>query len=125
MMAGFLIAAITYYPIFLGLTHYGNPDLELAMANSPVVLIANAKDCAFQFVPTELKEHIKFTSSCDMIKSVLNQRSVTYRLEDTNGGNRVSVKIGNVTINGPYGDNIEVDFFICTYTIYWEQICTV
>jgi hypothetical protein len=107
-MFGCLIAAITYYPIFWGLTHFGNPDLEIAMANSPVTVIANSRECAFQFVPSELKAHIKFTSSCDMIKNLLNQRSVTYTNEDSNGGSRVIVKIGNETIYGPDVSNLTV-----------------
>src|SRR5476649_287249 len=35
MMAGFAIAAVTYFPIFQGLTHYANPKLEAALAASP------------------------------------------------------------------------------------------
>lgn len=38
MMAGCLLAALTYYPIFKGLTHYGNPDLETAMESRPIVI---------------------------------------------------------------------------------------
>ena len=32
MMAGFALAAITYFPIFQGLTHFANPKLEAALA---------------------------------------------------------------------------------------------
>ena len=35
-MAGCLLAALTYFPVFKGLTHYANPALETASANSPV-----------------------------------------------------------------------------------------
>jgi hypothetical protein len=35
MMAGFALAAITYFPIFQGLTHFANPKLEAALARSP------------------------------------------------------------------------------------------
>jgi MFS family permease len=38
MMTGLLLAALTYYPIFKGLTHYGNPDLETAMESHPIVV---------------------------------------------------------------------------------------
>jgi MFS family permease len=38
MMTGCFLAALTYYPIFKGLTHYGNPELETAMETNPIVL---------------------------------------------------------------------------------------
>src|SRR5688500_3708155 len=78
IMAGCLLAAVTYFPIFKALTHYANPALEAAAANSPAVVIADPKDCSFQFVPGELKSHVKFTNSCDLVKNLLNSRSVPY-----------------------------------------------
>ncbi|MBP1649069.1 MAG: transporter [Bacteroidetes bacterium] len=38
MMTGCLLAALTYYPVFKGLTHYGNPELEAAMDSHPIVV---------------------------------------------------------------------------------------
>ena len=32
ILAGFLLAALTYFPIFKGITHYANPVLEAALA---------------------------------------------------------------------------------------------
>src|SRR3546814_15676675 len=67
-MAGCLIAALTYFPIFSGLTHFANPALETALKNSPVVVTADPKTCQFQFNPTGTKT---FTSSCDIAKAKL------------------------------------------------------
>ena len=36
IMAGCLLAALTYFPIFKALTHYANPALEAAQATAPV-----------------------------------------------------------------------------------------
>ncbi len=41
IMAGLLIAALTYFPLFKALTHYANPALETATAKAPIVVIAN------------------------------------------------------------------------------------
>ncbi|HUD41826.1 MAG TPA: MFS transporter [Dokdonella sp.] len=100
IMAGCLLAAITYFPIFKGLTHYANPALEAAAKNSPAVVVADPKDCSFQFVPGELKSHVKFTSSCDIVKNLLNGRSVNYTNETAAAGSVASVRIGNTVIQG-------------------------
>ena len=68
MMAGFAIAAITYFPIFQGLTHFANPKLEKALAASPVVVTADPAECSFQFKATGTET---FTTGCDRIKAAL------------------------------------------------------
>ncbi|MBS0583286.1 MAG: MFS transporter [Proteobacteria bacterium] len=99
IMAGCLLAALTYFPIFKALTHYANPALEAAAAKSPAVVVADPKDCAFQFVPGELKGQIKFTSSCDVLKNLLNARSVDYTNEAAPAGTPASVRLGATTIS--------------------------
>lgn len=98
IMAGCLLAAVTYFPIFKALTHYANPALEAAAQNSPAVVVADPKDCSFQFVPGELKGHVKFTNSCDIVKNLLNARSVTYTNEAAPAGTLASVRIGSTVI---------------------------
>ena len=51
IMAGCLLAALTYFPLFKALAHYANPALEAATAKSPVVVIADPGECSFQFNP--------------------------------------------------------------------------
>ena len=75
MMAGFAIAAITYFPIFQGLTHFANPKLEAALAASPVVVTADPSECSFQFKATGTET---FTTGCDKIKAALVGLSVNY-----------------------------------------------
>jgi hypothetical protein len=61
-------------------------------------VVADPADCSFQFVPGELKSHVKFSNSCDIVKNLLNARSVTYTNEAAPAGALASVKIGSVTI---------------------------
>jgi MFS family permease len=91
IMAGCLIAALTYFPIFQGLTHYANPALEAAQKNSPVVVTADPATCQFQFNPTGTK---KFTSSCDIAKAKLSAASVNYENVAGPAGSLATIKIG-------------------------------
>jgi len=97
IMAGCLIAALTYFPIFGGLTHYANPALETALSKSPVVVTADPDKCQFLFNPTGTK---KFTSSCDIARTVLSQSSVAYTSVDAASGSVASIKIGDKVIDG-------------------------
>ncbi len=59
MLAGFALAAVTYFPIFQGLTHFANPKLEAALAAAPVIVTADPSECSFQFKATGTE---KFTT---------------------------------------------------------------
>ncbi len=75
IMAGCLIAILTYFPVFKGLTHYANPALERAQSLAPVVVLADPADCSLQFNPVGTAS---FTSSCDLLKAFMATNSVTY-----------------------------------------------
>jgi MFS family permease len=75
IMAGCLLAVVTYFPVFNALTKAANPDLYAAQAASKVVVRADPGECSFQFNPTGT---VKFTSSCDIAKQVLAGASVSY-----------------------------------------------
>src|SRR5690242_2755428 len=75
MLAGFALGALTYFPLFAGLTHFANPKLEAALAASPVVVTADPAECSFQFKAAGTE---KFTTGCDNIKSALVGLSVNY-----------------------------------------------
>jgi hypothetical protein len=97
IMAGCLIAAVTYFPIFKALTHYANPALEAAINSSPVVVTADPSKCQFLFNPTGTK---KFTSSCDIARTVLANASVSYTTVDAPAGTVASIKVGDKVIPG-------------------------
>jgi MFS family permease len=92
ILAGCLVAALTYFPIFKGLTHYGNPALETALNNSPVVVVADPESCHFQFNATGTK---KFPSSCDIATAQLTAASVSYTRQDAAAGTIASIKVGD------------------------------
>jgi MFS-type transporter involved in bile tolerance (Atg22 family) len=91
IMAGCLLAALTYFPTFKGLTHFANPALEQAVATAPVTVLANPADCSFQFDPVGKKA---FTKSCDVAKSALAKAGVPYENETAPAGSVTRVRIG-------------------------------
>lgn len=93
IMAGCLLAVVTYFPVFNALTKAANPDLYAAQAASKVVVRADPGECSFQFNPTGT---VKFTSSCDIAKQVLAGASVSYdNLRETG---TAKIVIGDKTI---------------------------
>jgi predicted MFS family arabinose efflux permease len=96
ILAGFLLAALTYFPIFKGITHFANPKLEAALAASPVTVIADPSECSFQFKATGTE---KFTTGCDIAKSGLVNLSVNYQTQDAPKGTPAQVKIGEQTLS--------------------------
>jgi MFS family permease len=75
ILAGCLIAALTYFPIFKGITAGANPSLAAAARSAPVVVAADPGDCSFQFDPVGKST---FASSCDIAKSALANAGVPY-----------------------------------------------
>ena len=78
VMAGCLLAALTYFPAFKALTHFANPALDAAVATAPVTVVVNPDECSFQFDPVGKKA---FTRSCDVAKTALATAGVPYRNE--------------------------------------------
>jgi MFS family permease len=96
IMAGCLIAALTYFPLFKALTHYANPALEAATQKSPIVVIANPDECSFQFNPVGTSS---FTSSCDIAKSALAKAGLNYSNVAAPAGTIAQVKVGDTVID--------------------------
>jgi MFS family permease len=96
IMAGCLLAALTYFPIFRAITHYANPALAAAQQASPVVVTADPADCSLQFNPVGTS---KFTSSCDVAKAALVRRGVPYTNEEAAAGSIAEVRVGATVIS--------------------------
>jgi MFS family permease len=94
ILAGCLIAAITYFPVFSLLTKTANPMLYAAQ-QTDVTVTADPADCSFQFNPTGI---VKFTNSCDIAKAKLYSLSVNSTTVDAAAGEVASIKIGETLI---------------------------
>lgn len=95
IMAGLLIAAVTYMPLFKALTYMANPALAEAQASISATVASDPADCKFQFNPTGTA---KFTSSCDIATAFLTKNSVPYEVVAGPAGQPATVKIGDNTV---------------------------
>jgi MFS family permease len=95
ILAGCLIAAVSYFPLFQGLTHYVNPDLEAFSKNNPITVSADKSTCNFHIF---VGPWSNFTE-CDRAKDFLTKSGLSF--ETVNApGKAVAVKIGNTTVDG-------------------------
>ena len=95
ILTGCLLAAVTYFPLFGALANAVNPALMEAQRTSPVTVIADPGECAFQFNPVGTAS---FTSSCDIAKSFLARNAVNYGNEVAPAGTTARIRIGEVEI---------------------------
>ena len=94
ILAGCLIGAITFFPVFKFLTQTANPALYNAQLTE-VTVTADPADCSFQFNPTGT---VKFTNSCDIAKALLSKTSVNSTTVAGEAGKPATVKIGETVI---------------------------
>ena len=94
IMAGCLIAALTYFPLFKGLTHYVNPALEQYAANTPITVAAS--DCRMHIFPTPKTVF----SPCDKAKDFLTKNGLSFKDLPAEGSETVVTRVGSVEIKG-------------------------
>ncbi len=99
ILAGCLLAVLTYFPLFQALTRYANPALFAAQAAAPVTVIADPQQCSFQFDPIGKN---KFdATSCDIAKSYLAKAGVSYQRLDAPPGAVAQIRSGETTLTAP------------------------
>jgi predicted MFS family arabinose efflux permease len=99
ILAGCLVALLTYFPLFQALTRYANPALYAAQSSAPVTVIADPRQCSFQFDPIGKN---KFDStSCDIAKSFLAKAGVSYQRIDAPPGAVAQIRSGTSTFTAP------------------------
>jgi hypothetical protein len=76
IMAGCLIAALTYFSVFPMLLKYANPAAWRRAEATKVTVTADPATCSFQGSP--IARDIDFTSSCDIAKRALTQSYIPY-----------------------------------------------
>ena len=75
ILAGCLLAAVSYFPLFGALTKNANPTLANALETVKVEVVADAADCGDLFNPVGTR---KFTSSCDVARDALSKGAIKY-----------------------------------------------
>ncbi len=119
VMAGCLLAALTYFPVFKALMHNANPALEAAVATSPAKVLADRDRCALQFDPVGKKT---FKQSCDIIASGLAKKGIPYTIESAPAGTVASVTIGSTTVQSFEGEALDKDAFKAKADEFTKQL---
>jgi MFS family permease len=96
ILAGCLIAAVTYFPMFAGLTHYVNPALEEFQAKTKITVAASPDTCNFHIF---VGPWSKF-STCDRAKDFLTKQGLSFSSLPGMDGKDVVTKIGETEIVG-------------------------
>jgi MFS family permease len=97
ILAGCLIAALTFFPIFKMITTNANPALEKAIETVKVDVVADAAGCGDLFNPVGTRV---FTAPCDTARAFLSQSSVKYSTVYGPAGSGVKVVINGKEV--PY-----------------------
>jgi MFS family permease len=94
ILTGCLIAAVTYFPLFQGLTHYVNPALEAFAAKTPITVAAT--DCQFHLFVGPWSTF----SDCDRTKDFLTKQGLSFTSVPAEAGKAVVTTIGTTRIEG-------------------------
>lgn len=97
IMAGCLIAALSYFPLFHTLTAFANPKLQAAIQKAPVTVVAAPDDCNLVL---NLTGTAKFTTACDLSRTFLANAGVNYEKVDGPAGATATVKVGAQSVVG-------------------------
>jgi len=100
ILAGCLLAVLTYFPLFDALSKAVNPALYDAQSRAPVSVAADPADCSLQFDPIGKNKFDRH--SCDVVKSFLAKAGVNYANVPASGPARLI--IGDKAITAPAGD---------------------
>lgn len=97
ILAGCLIAALTFFPIFRMISTNANPALEKAIETVKVSVVADPKGCGDLFNPVGTRV---FSAPCDLARDFLAKSSVKYDTVAGPAGSPVIIKVNNTEV--PY-----------------------
>ncbi len=96
ILAGCAIAAITYFPLFQGLTHYTNPALEAFAAKNPISVSADQSTCNLHVF---VGPWSKF-SDCDRAQDFLTKSGLSFQTIHTPGAKSADLDIAGTKVAG-------------------------
>jgi MFS family permease len=94
MIAGCLLGAITYFPIYRAMTHYANPALEAFAARTKITVTAS--NCQMHLFPNPKTVY----SDCDHLQDFLSKRSLSFDTLEGEGVAKPVTHINDIVIVG-------------------------
>src|SRR6201999_3943937 len=95
ILTGCLLASLTLFPVFRGITHFANPALESASANNPVTLRVPSHGCSVQI---DLFGNKPAVGDCDKLKAAMAKSGVPYTYIVDPTADKPAVRIGTSTL---------------------------
>ena len=102
MVGGMLLALILYFPGSHWIAQGANPALVAAQRATPVAVSTDVGTCSVQFDPVGTA---KFVSACDIAKSTLVTKGISYRTDYSPDG-RTRVFVGHHLVAIPGGESL-------------------
>ena len=105
ILAGCLIAALTYFPLFGMMTKVANPGLANALDTVKVQVSADPATCGSVFDPVGIRQ---FTAPCDTSRVALARAAIKYDLVPAAAGAPLKVTVNNneVAVDKDFAKNI-------------------
>lgn len=94
MLAGCLLGAVTYFPIYKAMTHFANPALERFAADTKISLTAS--NCQMHLFPNPKTVY----SECDKVRDFLSKRSLSFETVEGDGSIKAVTHINDAVIVG-------------------------
>jgi MFS family permease len=94
MIAGALLGAVTYFPIYRAMTHYANPALEAFNERTKITLTAS--NCQMHLFPNPKTVY----SPCDKLQDFLAKKSLSYETIEGPGVDQPVTHINDAIIVG-------------------------
>ncbi|OYX75484.1 MAG: MFS transporter [Rhizobiales bacterium 32-66-11] len=98
ILAGCLIAASCYFPLFNMITTAANPALEKAITSVKVAVVADPATCGSLFNPVGTRV---YTAPCDLARDFLAKSSVRYTTETAPAGTPTTIRVNDTVV--PFG----------------------
>jgi MFS family permease len=102
MVGGMLLALVLYFPASHWIANAANPALVEAQNATPIFVVTNPATCSVQFDPVGTA---KFTSACDIAKSILVTKGVSFQTRNSSDA-RTKVIIGTEALPIPDGTGL-------------------
>jgi MFS family permease len=102
MVGGMLLALVMYFPASHWIASAANPRLVEAQRATPIFVDTNPATCSVQFDPVGTA---KFVSGCDIAKSTLVTRGISFQTRGSSDG-RTYVVVGTERVAIPGGEGL-------------------
>ena len=96
ILAGCVIAALTYFPLFAGLTHYVNPDLEAFSAKTKIAVTVDPAQCHFNIFVGPWSQF----GDCDRAKDFLTKAGLSFDSISGAAGSKATLDLNGTKLEG-------------------------